>query len=73
MNRIVMHVAPGEELPAGHPAASKGPVDGKVTVYVCSGQTCSLPVTDPLQLETQLKLRVVPGQAPANPAAQAAS
>ncbi|MFN9544868.1 MAG: thioredoxin domain-containing protein [Alphaproteobacteria bacterium] len=73
MNRIVMHVAPGEELPAGHPAASKGPVDGKVTVYVCSGQTCSLPVTDPVQLETQLKLRVVPGQAPANPAAQAAS
>jgi len=73
MNRIVMHVAPGEELPAGHPAASKGPVDGKVTVYVCSGQTCSLPVTDPVQLETQLKLRVVPGQAPASPATQAAS
>jgi uncharacterized protein YyaL (SSP411 family) len=62
MNRIVMHVSPGEHLPDGHPAASKGAVDGKVTVYVCSGQTCSLPVTDPIQLETQLKLRVVPGQ-----------
>jgi uncharacterized protein YyaL (SSP411 family) len=71
MNRIVMHVASGEELPAGHPAASKGPVDGKVTVYVCSGQTCSLPVTDPVQLETQLKMRVVPGQGgPAGATAQ---
>jgi uncharacterized protein YyaL (SSP411 family) len=46
-------------------------VDGKVTVYVCTGQTCSLPVTDPMQLETQLKMRVVQGQAPAAPAAPA--
>jgi uncharacterized protein YyaL (SSP411 family) len=68
MNRIVLHVASGDELPAGHPAAGKGAVDGKVTVYVCTGQTCSLPVTDPMQLETQLKMRVVQGQAPAAPA-----
>ncbi|MBU6155515.1 MAG: thioredoxin domain-containing protein [Alphaproteobacteria bacterium] len=72
LNRIVLHVAPGESLPAGHPAAGKGPVDGKVTVYVCTGQTCSLPVTDPVTLETQLKVRVMPGQAPSVPAAPSA-
>jgi uncharacterized protein YyaL (SSP411 family) len=37
-------------LPAGHPAAAKPAVDGKVTVYVCRGETCSLPVTDPQRL-----------------------
>ena len=65
LNRIVVHVAPGETLHEGHPAHGKGQVDGKVTVYVCSGQTCSLPVTDPVQLEVQLKTRVVAGAAPA--------
>jgi uncharacterized protein YyaL (SSP411 family) len=37
----------GAELPAGHPAAGKGPVKGKPAAYVCRGQTCSLPITDP--------------------------
>ena len=34
-------------LPAGHPAAGKTAVEGRATAYVCRGETCSLPVTDP--------------------------
>jgi uncharacterized protein YyaL (SSP411 family) len=37
-------------LPTNHPAAAKPAVDRKVTVYVCRGETCSLPVTDPERL-----------------------
>ncbi len=42
-------------LPASHPAHGKGLVDGKPAAYVCRGPTCSLPITDPAQLETVLK------------------
>jgi uncharacterized protein YyaL (SSP411 family) len=41
-------------LPAGHPASGKTAVDGKVTAYVCRGETCSLPVTDGDGLKAQL-------------------
>jgi len=36
-----------QDLPAGHPAHGKAPVDGApLTAYVCRHQTCGLPVTD---------------------------
>ncbi len=44
--------APG--LPFSHPAAGKGAVDGRPTAYVCQGETCSLPVTDPHDLAALL-------------------
>ncbi len=59
-NKIVQIVAPGEALYEGHPANGKGQVDNKVTVYMCAGQTCSPPITDPNQLELQLKTRMMP-------------
>jgi uncharacterized protein YyaL (SSP411 family) len=62
-NKIVSVVAPGEALHATHPANGKGQVDNKVTVYLCAGQTCSPPVTDPAQLEIQLKTKVMPAGA----------
>jgi len=37
-------------LPNGHPAQGKGPIDGNAAAYVCVGQTCSLPITDPSDL-----------------------
>ena len=59
-NKVVQIVAPGEALYEGHPANGKGQVDNKVTVYLCGGQTCSPPITDPNQLELQLKTRTLP-------------
>ena len=58
-NKIVSIVAPGEILHERHPANGKGQVNNKVTVYLCGGQTCSPPITDPNQLELQLKTRSV--------------
>ncbi|MDX2263344.1 MAG: thioredoxin domain-containing protein [Hyphomicrobiales bacterium] len=45
----------GDAPPVGSPAAGKTAVGGKATAYVCIGQTCSLPVTDPNNLAAILK------------------
>jgi uncharacterized protein YyaL (SSP411 family) len=37
-------------VPPSHPAFGRPAVDGKPTAYICRGETCSLPVTDPDQL-----------------------
>ena len=64
-NKVVTVVPPGESLHPTHPANGKGQINGRVTVYLCAGQTCSPPVTDPGQLELQLKTRVLtPDQMP---------
>jgi len=47
MNKVLSVVAPGQVLPAAHPAHGKGQVGGKATAYVCLGTTCSLPITEP--------------------------
>jgi uncharacterized protein YyaL (SSP411 family) len=52
--RVLQVVAPGEQLPIGHPAHGKGQLDGRPTVYVCVGQTCSLPMTEPEALREAL-------------------
>ena len=54
-NAIVQWVAGGETLPASSPAAGKGMVDGKIAAYVCFGQRCSAPLTEPSQLKEKLK------------------
>ena len=59
-NKIVIAVAPGESVHPDHPAFGKGQIGDKPTVYVCVGQTCSQPLTEPAQLELQLKMRPLP-------------
>ncbi len=49
-SRLITVVEPEDTLPPGHPAAGKGQIDGRVTAYVCTGETCSLPVTEPAKL-----------------------
>jgi uncharacterized protein len=49
-DRYVQVIAPGADLPQGHPATGKDQVDGKATAYVCRGPVCSLPVTDQSRL-----------------------
>lgn len=35
------------QLPVDHPAFGKTAIDNRPTVYVCRGQTCSVPITEP--------------------------
>lgn len=52
---LVLDIIPSErDLPAGHPAAGKGRVDGKATAYVCEGAVCSLPLTEAAALAALL-------------------
>ena len=51
---VVLALPPGQALPEGHPAAGKAQVEGRATAYVCPGQTCRLPVTDPDELAASL-------------------
>ena len=51
---MVMMIPPETALPSGHPASGKGMVDDRVTAYVCSGQSCGLPVTEPAALAAAL-------------------
>jgi hypothetical protein len=51
---VVLTLAPGQRLPASHPAAGKSQLEGRPTAYVCPGQTCRLPVTDPDELAEML-------------------
>jgi uncharacterized protein len=52
---IVQWVPDTNAIPAWSPAAGKGKIDGQITAYVCVGQRCSLPVTEPHLLKEKLK------------------
>jgi uncharacterized protein YyaL (SSP411 family) len=50
LDRIVLHAASEASLPAAHPARKKLAAAGDGAAFVCIGETCSLPVTDPAGL-----------------------
>ncbi|HET6468980.1 MAG TPA: thioredoxin domain-containing protein [Geminicoccaceae bacterium] len=53
---LVLVPAPDRSaLPAGHPAAGKPMVGDRATAYICTGQTCRPPVTEPEALATELR------------------
>jgi uncharacterized protein YyaL (SSP411 family) len=54
-NRFLMTVGDPQALPAGHPAAGNRAADGRATLFVCRGQTCSLPITDPARAGEALR------------------
>ncbi len=53
--KVVQSIA-NTSLPPTHPAAGKRPIGSSPTAYVCVGQTCSLPITDPSVLRSTLGL-----------------
>ena len=54
VDRLLQVVPPGASLPAHHPAAGKTQQGNQATVYICVGQTCSLPISDPTALAAEL-------------------
>jgi uncharacterized protein YyaL (SSP411 family) len=50
LDRIVLHAGSVEALPPQHPARAKVAAAGEPAAFVCVGETCSLPVTDPAGL-----------------------
>ena len=55
-DRVLQVVEPGENLPAGHPAAPKlEQHHHTATAYVCRGPSCSLPLSDPAALAAALR------------------
>jgi uncharacterized protein YyaL (SSP411 family) len=45
-NKIVRRLPPDIALPAHHPAAGRGLIDGKSALYVCQHMSCRAPIVD---------------------------
>ena len=54
LDRIVLRAASAADLPASHPAQEKLAAAPDGAAFVCVGETCSLPVTEPAQLAAAL-------------------
>ncbi len=52
--RIVLNLAPDATLPDLHPASAKTRINNQPAVYVCSGNTCRMPITEVAALESLL-------------------
>ncbi len=50
LDRIVLHAATAAALATAHPARAKLSASSEAEAFVCIGETCSLPVTDPARL-----------------------
>ncbi len=55
LDRIVLHAASAEALPAAHPARTKIAAASRPQAFVCIGEVCSLPVTDGTALDAAIE------------------
>jgi len=55
LDRVVLHAAQANALPANHPARAKIAAAGGPAAFVCIGETCSLPVSDPAALANAIE------------------
>jgi len=58
LNRIVLHAPSAAALPENHPARAKIAAARDPQAFVCVGETCSLPVTDPVALTSALSAAI---------------
>ena len=56
LDRTVLHAISADALPAAHPARDKLAAASEPRAYVCIGETCSLPVTDPAALGAAIEV-----------------
>ena len=54
LDRIVLHAGLADALPPNHPARAKIIAASGPAAFVCVGETCSLPVTDPAGLNSAI-------------------
>jgi uncharacterized protein len=54
LNRIVLHASSAAALPARHPARDKIAAASEPAAFICIGETCSLPVSDPTGLNAAI-------------------
>jgi uncharacterized protein YyaL (SSP411 family) len=54
LDRMVLHAASAQQLPASHPARAKAETSAAPQAFVCVGETCSLPVTEPAALQAAI-------------------
>jgi uncharacterized protein len=50
LDRTVLHARSADALPASHPAQQQIRAADEPSAFICVGETCSLPVTDPSAL-----------------------
>ena len=55
LDRIVLHAQSAATLPAAHPARDKAAHADGARAFVCVGEVCSLPVTDPAALAAAIE------------------
>ena len=53
VDRIVLRVADANDLPASHPAQEKIK-SAPNAIFICIGERCSLPITDPAEISAAL-------------------
>jgi uncharacterized protein len=57
VNRIVLHAADGADLAGNHPAKAKLASTEGAAAFVCRGQSCSLPISEPNVLTQLLRFQ----------------
>jgi uncharacterized protein YyaL (SSP411 family) len=55
VSRILLRAPSAAALPANHPAQAKIAVGSGSAAFVCVGETCSLPVTDPDRISEMVR------------------
>jgi uncharacterized protein YyaL (SSP411 family) len=60
LSRIVLHASSAEALPENHPARAKISAAQGPQAFICVGETCSLPVTNPAELTVAMTAAIEP-------------
>jgi uncharacterized protein YyaL (SSP411 family) len=54
LDRIVLRAPSANALPPSHPAQAKLAAAAETAAFICVGQTCSLPVTQPEEIAEEV-------------------
>jgi hypothetical protein len=55
LDRIVLRAPSAEALPPSHPAQEKIKAASDAAAFICVGEQCSLPVTEPAQIAQTIR------------------